>query len=280
MSIKAADVKKLRDQTGAGMMECKKALTEANGDFGKAEKILKELGLAAAAKRSGRATNQGRISSYVGDKKASILELVCETDFVARNDDFVKLSNDLAKTIVDKELTEVNDELTDKVNTLMGTIKENMSLKRFSVMDIADDELVKEYIHGEGSIGVLVKLKSDNPEVLKDAKIAEFVFDCALHIAAFNPTYLDRTAVSADYLAEQEGIFRKQAENMGKPEKVIEGIIKGKMNKHLSEICFLDQPFVKDDKQSVTKVMNALGKELGAKLSIVDYKYYRVGDEA
>lgn len=280
MSIKAADVKTLRDKTGAGMMECKKALTEADGDFAKAEKILKELGLAAAAKRSGRATEQGRICSKVTDSKAVILEMVCETDFVARNADFIKLGNELASDIIDNNLTEVTDALTDKVKGLMGTIKENMSLKRFRVMNIGDNDLVRDYIHGEGSLGVLVKLQSDKAEILKDPKVQEFAFDCALHIAAFSPLYLNADQVEPAYLQEQEEIFKKQAENLGKPEKVIAGIIKGKMNKHLSEICLVDQPFVKDDKQSVAKVMQALGKEMGATLSIAEYSYYRVGDEA
>lgn len=279
MDIKAADVKKLREKTGAGMIDCKKALTEANGDFEKAEKYLKELGLAAAAKRSGRATNEGRIFTKVDDTMAAAVEISCETDFVARNKDFIALGNDIASTIIEKGLSEKTDELDEKVKAAISTIKENMSLKRFTTLSIGENEMVKDYIHGEGSIGVLVKLKGDSAETIKNEAVQEFAFDCALHIAAFNPQFLDREQIDEKYKADQEAIFRKQAENLGKPEKVIDGIIKGKMNKHFSEICLLDQGFVKDDKTSVAKKMKEVAKQAGGTLELIDFVYYKVGDE-
>lgn len=280
MDIKAADVKKLRDKTGAGMLDCKKALKEAGGDFSEAEKILKELGLAAAAKRSGRATNEGRIFTRVGDSTAVAVEISCETDFVARNQDFIKLGNDIASTIIEKGLTEKTAELDEKVKDTISTIKENMELKRFITLPIAADEMVSEYVHGEGSIGVLVKMKADSADVLKNDQVKEFAFDCALHIAAFNPLYLSRDRVDAAYTQEQEAIFRKQAENLGKPEKVMEGIVKGKLNKHYSEICLLDQGFVKEEKKSVAQKMKEVASQAGGKLEIVDFIYYKVGDES
>jgi len=280
VDIKAADVKKLRDKTGAGMLDCKKALKEAGGDFSEAEKILKELGLAAAAKRSGRATNEGRIFTRVGDSTAVAVEISCETDFVARNQDFIKLGNDIASTIIEKGLTEKTAELDEKVKDTISTIKENMELKRFITLPIAADEMVSEYVHGEGSIGVLVKMKADSADVLKNDQVKEFAFDCALHIAAFNPLYLSRDRVDAAYTQEQEAIFRKQAENLGKPEKVMEGIVKGKLNKHYSEICLLDQGFVKEEKKSVAQKMKEVASQAGGKLEIVDFIYYKVGDES
>jgi len=280
VDIKAADVKKLRDKTGAGMLDCKKALKEADGDFSEAEKILKELGLAAAAKRSGRATNEGRIFTRVGDSTAVAVEISCETDFVARNQDFIKLGNDIASTIIEKGLTEKTAELDEKVKDTISTIKENMELKRFITLPIAADEMVSEYVHGEGSIGVLVKMKADSADVLKNDQVKEFAFDCALHIAAFNPLYLSRDRVDAAYTQEQEAIFRKQAENLGKPEKVMEGIVKGKLNKHYSEICLLDQGFVKEEKKSVAQKMKEVASQAGGKLEIVDFIYYKVGDES
>lgn len=279
MAIKAADVKKLRDITGAGMMDCKKALTEADGDFAKAEKHLKELGLAAAAKRSGRATNEGRIFTKIGDSRAAMLELACETDFVARNKDFVALGEDLVSTIVEKGMTEADGELEERVKATISTIKENMGIKRFQSFSLAENEMATEYIHGNGEIGVLLKLKADKKEVLENAAVKEFAFDTALHIAAFNPTYLDRSQIDEAYKKEQEEIFTKQAENLGKPEKVIAGIVKGKLNKHFAEICLLDQGFVKDEKQSVNKVMEQISKDAGGKLEIVDYLYYKLGEE-
>ncbi|MGC9313343.1 MAG: translation elongation factor Ts [Sediminispirochaetaceae bacterium] len=280
MDIKAADVKKLRDKTGAGMLDCKKALMEAGGDFAEAEKILKELGLAAAAKRSGRATNEGRIFTKVGDSTAVAVEIACETDFVARNQDFIKLGDDIASTIIEKGLTEKTAELDEKVKDTISTIKENMELKRFTTLPIASGEMVSEYVHGEGSIGVLVKMKADSADVLKNDQVKEFAFDCALHIAAFNPLYLSRDRVDAEYTREQEAIFRKQAENLGKPEKVLEGIVKGKLNKHYSEICLLDQGFVKEEKKSVAQKLKEVASQAGGKLEIVDFIYYKVGDES
>lgn len=279
MEITADIVKKLRDATGAGMMDCKKALVQAEGDFAKAEKILKEMGLAAVAKRAGRATNNGRAFTLVKDGKAVILEMACETDFVARNQDFIALGEELCNDVIVNGYTAIVPELEAKVQELITKIKENMSLKRLEVQDVAANQLVASYVHGEGSLAVLVKLESDKPEALAIDAVKEFAFDCALHVAAFSPRYLDSSAVDEAYLTEQTEIFTKQTLALGKPEKVVPGIVQGKLSKHFSEVCFLQQPFVKDDSQSVEKVLAALSKEVGAKLSIVGYTYYRVGVE-
>ncbi|MCF7946303.1 MAG: translation elongation factor Ts, partial [Spirochaetia bacterium] len=264
MDIKAADVKKLRDKTGAGMLDCKKALKESDGDFSKAEKKLKELGLAAAAKRSGRATDQGRIFTSVTDTKAGILELACETDFVARNKDFIALGNQMLSKILENDYKKPNDELNQMVKDVISTIKENMSLKKFETMNISDNELVSEYTHGEGNIGVLVKMKAEKPEALHNQEVKDFLFDCALHAAAFNPMFLDKSDIDEAYKKEQEDIFKKSFAESGKPANVIDNIVKGKMNKHFSEICFLQQGFVKDDKNSVEKTLKALSDKVGS----------------
>jgi elongation factor Ts len=279
VEISAAVVKKLRDLTGAGMMDCKKALVEANGDFDKAEKLLKEMGLAAVAKRSGRATNNGRAFTLVRDGKAVILEMACETDFVARNEDFIALGNELCNDIIDNNYSEIVKPLEDKVQELITKIKENMELKRFTVIDVSDNQIVSEYVHGEGTLAVLVKLEAEDASVLTNDKVKEFAFDAALHVAAFNPSYLDKSDVDQAFIDENTEIFTNQTLALGKPEKVVESIVKGKLNKLLSETCFLQQPFVKDDSQSVEKVLVALSKEVGTKLSIVEYFNYSVGVE-
>lgn len=280
MEIKADTVKQLRDVTGAGMMDCKKALMKSEGDFAAAEKILKEMGLAAVAKRSDRATDNGRVFVYIEKDKAVMLELSCETDFVARNADFIKLGEDMAKAIIANGYTEPNDELKAMVDGLISVIKENMHLKRFVVVDIPANTYVASYIHGEGSLGVLVELKSDKPEALQNEAVKEFAHDCALHVAAFTPMFLNIESVDPAYTAEQTEIFRAQVAMMKKPEKVLEGIVTGKLKKLYSEICFLQQPFVKDDSVSVEQKMAALSKEVGAKLDIVAYYFYRAGAEA
>ena len=279
MEIKASEVKALRQKTGAGMVDCKNALVKAEGNPSKAERILKELGLAAAAKRSGRATNQGSIFTLIKPDKAVILEVGCETDFVANNKDFAALGNELTIMAINVDSDEATAGMQEKVTETISTIKENISLKRFQKMEIADDELVVDYIHGGGSIGILVKLKSEKKEAIQDDKVKSMGFDFALHIAAFNPAHLSRDVIPAEYVKEQEEIFTVQAKNLGRPEKVLDGIVKGKMNKHFAEICFLDQPFVKDDKQSVAKVLEALSKDVGSKITVNKFIYYRVGEE-
>lgn len=279
MSVSAADVKKLRDKTGAGIMDCKRALIEAEGNFEKAEKILKEMGLAAAAKRSDRATKEGRVFAVVKGNKAGLLEILCETDFVARNSDFISTGEDILNLIIDKNLTIDNDEVKEAMNGLSIKVKENLNLRRADVMEAADNEYISSYVHGEGSIGVLVKFSVDKAEVKDNEQFKALAFDCALHAAAFSPIYLSADQVPEDYKNEQLEIFVKQAQNTGKPEKVLQGIAQGKLKKHLSEICFTEQTFVKDNKKSVKQVIDELSKTLGATIKLTDYRYYKVGEE-
>ena len=277
--VKPADVKRLRDKTGAGMLDCKKALVEAEGEFSKAEKLLKEQGLAAAAKRGDRATNEGRVFTKIENGKAGIVELACETDFVAINENFVNAGTELLNGILADNLTEITPELEEQVKLAISKLKENISIKRFKTYTVAENEFCMDYIHGEGGIGVLVKMSAEDKSLFENEKVKEFAFDCALHIAAFNPLYLSQDVVDEAYTKEQTEIFMKQAENLGKPEKVLQGIVKGKLNKHFSQICLMDQPFVKDDKNSLANVLAAVGKEAGGKLKIADFVYYRVGEE-
>ena len=281
MAISAADVKKLRDITGAGMMDCKKALSEADGDFAKAEKILKEMGLAAVAKRQDRATENGRVFVKAGNGKAVILSLSCETDFVAKNADFAKLGDDLCTVILEKGYTEINEELTGMVEALIAIIKENMHLVKFNVVDIASDEYASTSIHGDGAVAVLVVLKSDKAEIFGEADVKEFTHNLALHAAAYKPQFLSDKVVDAAYQEEQLSIFRKQVESdeklMAKPEQVREGIVRGKLSKLYKEVCFVDQAFVKDDTKSVQQMLGEVGKAHGAKLDIVSYYVYQAG---
>ncbi len=278
MAISAADVKALRDKTGAGMMDCKKALTEANGDAAQAEKLLKELGLAAAAKRSERATENGRVFAKETGDAAMLVELSCETDFVAKNDDFIALGNRVADFFAANPSAEISDARVDEmVKETIGVIKENMTARRSIVVPLAENEAISSYIHGEGAIGVLIKAKVGDVAVKENPKFKEFLFDCALHVAAFNPEFFAEADVPEAYLAEQQEIFEKQVAAMDKPANVIAGIVKGKMNKHLSEICFVKQGFVKDEKKSVEAVAKDLAKELGTSIELVSFVNFRQG---
>ncbi|MBN1409379.1 MAG: elongation factor Ts [Spirochaetales bacterium] len=277
MEISAAEVKKLREKTGAGMMECKKALLKTDGDFAGAEKILKELGLAAAKKREGRVTKEGRIFSRVVKNRAALLELNCETDFVGKNKDFIAAGEKLINIVADKNPSEATDEMKEIVTGIVGIIKENITLKRFTTVDIADDERVADYIHGEGKYGVLVKIKLADPSKADNPEVREMLNDLALHATARAPLYLVKNDVDQNYLKEQEAIFTKQAESLGKPPNVVAGIVKGKLNKHLGEICFMDQPFVKDENLTVNKALTSLGDTLNSKIELTDFRYYKLG---
>ncbi|MCL2214565.1 MAG: translation elongation factor Ts [Treponema sp.] len=283
--ISAAEVKKLREKTGAGMMECKNALVSTEGDFAKAEKLLKEKGLAALEQRAGRATNQGKIFVKIKEDGSSavLVELNAETDFVARNPDFIVLGETIAKKALEQGLNAPNEELNNMVQDLATKIRENMGLKRLYQIKASSNEYLVQYIHGDGNIGVVVKCESDKPEIFKNDNVKAFVFSLALHIAAFNPKALDRSKIDQNWLKEQEGIFKIQMEQdeklKGKPENVLEEILKGKINKFLNEICMMEQGYVKDEKLTVAKAVEECAKKAGAKLAVNDYVYYRVGAE-
>jgi len=283
--INAADVKKLREKTGAGMMECKNALVSTEGDFAKAEKLLKEKGLAALEKRSGRATNAGNVIIKIKDdgSQAVLVELSAETDFVAKNQDFIKLGEDIASKALANGIKEPNDELRGLVTELATKIRENMSLKRLKLVNASSNEYLAKYIHGENDIGVLVKCESDKPEIFKTEEVKSFVFTLALHIAAFNPFALERSKIDQAWIKEQEEIFKKQMEQdeklKGKPQEALAKILQGKLNKHLSEICLLDQGYVKDEKLTVAKAIEECAKKAGAKLAVSDFVYFKVGAE-
>ena len=182
MAITASDVKKLRDITGAGMMDCKKALNEANGDMAQAEKILKEMGLAAVAKRQDRATENGRVFVEAANGKPG--------DFVAKNDQFKALGEEMCRVILEKGYTEPNDELKGMVDGLIAIIKENMAIKRIRVISIPANGYAATYLHGEGSVAVVVGFESDNAAAFENDAVKEFPHDCALHVAAFKPQFL------------------------------------------------------------------------------------------
>ncbi|MCL2184902.1 MAG: translation elongation factor Ts [Treponema sp.] len=283
--ISTSDVKKLREKTGAGPMECKNALIETNGDFAKAEKLLKEKGLAALEKRAGRSTNQGKVFVKIKEdgSTAVLVEINAETDFVARNPEFIALGGAIADKALAKGITEPTEELHAMVQDLATKIRENMGLKRIKQVKASSNEYLCQYIHGDGNIGIIVKCESDKPEIFKNEEVKNFIFTLAMHVAAFNPVAIERNKIDQAWLKEQEDIFRVQMEKdeklAGKPENVLKGILQGKVSKYLSEICLLEQNHVIDDKLTVAKAIEECAKKAGAKLSITDYVYYKVGVE-
>jgi len=277
MDIKAADVKALREKTGAGMMECKNALVQSNGDSAAAEKLLKEKGLAAVEKRANRATSEGRIFVKTNGSKLVICEVTCETDFVSKNAEFIEVGEKIAETALAKNITSVTQELSDMLLNLATKIRENMMVKRLELIDIPAGTVCSHYIHSDAKTGVVVLIKADPANASQNETLKEFAYNCCLHIAAFTPAYIRKEEVDAAYIEEQKDIFAKQVAELDKPENVKAGIIQGKISKHLADICFVDQPFVKDDKLSVAKKMEQIAKEIGASLTLSKVVTYLLG---
>lgn len=276
MAITAADVKALREKTGAGMMECKKALTECNGDIAEAEKSLKEKGLAAMAKRSERATSEGRLFIRQDGNKIAVIELTCETDFVAKNADFIAVGEKMLDVTLAKGYTKVEAEHEEILEPLKVSIRENMKVAKVEVFDVPSTASAAYYVHSDFKTGAVVIVDGSTADTVKT-----FAKDCCLHIAAFTPSYTSKKDVPQSYIDEQKEIFKAQMDQdekmAGKPENVKEGILQGKINKHLAEICFEDQMFVKDDKKTVTAKLAETGKEVGATLSFAVAKLFVLG---
>ena len=276
MAITAADVKALREKTGAGMMECKKALTECNGDIAEAEKSLKEKGLAAMAKRSERATSEGRLFIRQDGNKIAVIELTCETDFVAKNADFIAVGEKMLDVTLAKGYTKVEAEHEEILEPLKVSIRENMKVAKVEVFDVPATASAAYYVHSDFKTGAVVIVDGSTADTVKT-----FAKDCCLHMAAFTPSYTSKKDIPQSYNDEQKEIFKAQMDQdekmAGKAENVKEGILQGKINKHLAEICFEDQMFVKDDKKTVTAKLAETGKEVGATLSFAVAKLFVLG---
>ncbi len=263
--ITASQVKELREKTGAGMMDCKKVLTETNGDEEKAIELLRERGISKAAKKSGRIAAEGLVETYISEdgKIGSVVEVNAETDFVAKNEEFKNFVADVAKQVAtenpanveellnQKSISEpdktVNEVLTNKI----ATIGENMSIRRFERFETSN--LLESYIHGDGKIAVLVEMENGTPELAKDI---------CLQIAAARPEYLDRDSVPAERLEKEMEILKAQAMNEGKPEAIAEKIVQGRLGKFYSEICLVEQEFVKDPDIKVGKLVADKGAKI------------------
>ena len=263
--ITAAMVKALREATGAGMMDCKKALVETGGDSEQAAKLLKERGLAAVAKRAERATSEGRIFIRQQGDKVATIQLLCETDFVAKNADFAACGEKILDEIFAKGYTDVTEELKSVLLDFASRTRENMSLAKIDIIDVPELSCAGIYVHSDFKTGAVVVIKGST-----DEKVKEFARDCCMHLVAYTPAYLKAEDVPESYIAEQKEIFLKQMEMdpkmEGKPENVRDGILQGKIKKHLAEVCFVDQPFVKDDKKSVKAKLDEVAKSTGSSL--------------
>ncbi|MCI9380668.1 MAG: elongation factor Ts [Dorea sp.] len=292
MAITASMVKELREQTGAGMMDCKKALTETDGDFEKAIEFLREKGLATAQKKAGRIAAEGIVSTTIkdGDKVAAIVEVNAETDFVAKNEVFRTYVKEVVEQAADTEAADIEAfkaepwaldtsvTVAEKLAAMIAKIGENMNIRRFEKI-VSDDGVVVSYIHAGGKIGVLVEAKTDNNS---DA-VKEALKNVAMQIAALNPKYVSTDEVPEDYKEHEKEILMAQAKNdpknANKPENIIEKMIAGRLSKELKEVCLLEQEYVKaENKETVAKYLEAVSKEVGSEVTLKRFIRFETGE--
>lgn len=286
MSFTAKDVKALREKTGCGMMDCKKALTESNGDMDKAIDFLREKGLAAATKKSGRIAAEGIAFACTNDKEniGVVIEVNAETDFVAKNADFQNFVKVCANTVIESNPANLDELLktkaagsdmtiADLVQEKILTIGENIKIRRFCRYE----GVVSTYIHAAGKIGVMVKFDTSN-EIANNPEFKQYAKNIAMQIAAVNPLYLDQSSVPADVVNHEKKILTEQVINEGKPANIAEKIVMGKMSKFYKENCLVDQIYVKDSNLTVTKYTDKIANDLGGNVKIVAFERFEKGE--
>ena len=281
--ITATMVKELREQTGAGMMDVKRALTEANGNMEEATKILRKKGLAAATKKAGRITSEGVVNAHTSGNVGVLVEINCETDFVARTDQFRQFADEVAKLIAKSKVRGVEDlnneqwngeTVGHKTKSLIASLGENVTIRRFARFEAAQNASIGTYIHAGGKIGVMVELVAN----IQSQRAPEVARDVAMHIAAAEPRFVHRDEVTQKDLDTEREIAREQAVRSGKPENIVEKMVTGKMEKFYGETCLLEQAYIRNDKQSVGDYLRAAGKDSGCAFSVTRFVRYKLGE--
>lgn len=287
MSISAAQVKELRDKTGAGMMDCKKALTEADGDFQKAIEILRKKGASVAAKRAERSANEGVVLTRLSDdkKRGIILEVNCETDFVANSDDFMNFANTVLDAVDENEpenveallaLEKDGNKIENLLTEVLGKIGEKIEVSRFAIEKVDDGALV-DYVHHGSKLGVLVRAENVKDEGKEE--IVEILKDVAMQIAAMNPGYIDREQVPSEEIEKEKDIYKEVAKKEGKPEHILDKIAEGKLNKYYEENCLIEQAYIKDNSKSISDLINEYNKKYSSETKITKFHRFHLSDE-
>lgn len=306
--ISAKLVKQLRDLTGAGMMECKKALVETNGNLEEAVSVLRKRGIAGASKKEARSTKQGLVSSYISaDAKLGVLvEVNCESDFVARTTDFQTLAADVAAHIAETKpkvvkLEEVTEEeranfkehealytqqfikatgttVGEMVKTKIAKLGENINVSRFAIFELSGDGAIGHYVHTGAQIGVLLEVETPKATLTSHDEFNTLVRDIAMQVAAAHPQYLSKEDVPAELLKKERDIQRERALTEGKPEKMVDKIAEGRMSKFYEEVCLLEQPFIKENTISVSELLKTASSKLGTAIKVAKFTRFKVGD--
>jgi elongation factor Ts len=292
MAVTAAQINELRKSTGAGMLDCKKALEETGGEFEKAVDFLRTKGLAAAAKKAGRAATEGMVAAFVSDdlKSGVLLEINSETDFVAKNDTFQTFVANIGQHILATSPTDVAAMLEQTftgdasktvlayLNESISIIGENLQIRRFAKFDVAGDGCIGSYIHAGGKIGVLVQVASPAVSAANKDLLQGFLRDIAMHAAAAAPSFVSRDQVPGEILDREKEVYRSKAKESGKPDAIIEKIIDGQINKYYAEICLIEQAFVKDTDKSIQQVAKECGNAAGGTVSITRFERFVLGE--
>jgi elongation factor Ts len=285
--ISASMVRELREKSGAGMMQCKKALTETNGDLELAFDVLRKQGAAIAAKRADKETKEGKVFLFEKAAKAAVMEMNCETDFVAASSAFVTLGESLVVASAENAVASeealmgltVNGKLaSESVTELVGKIGESIAVRRVKVLDVAADEIVALYSHMQGKIGVALKVKIEGFESANTEIVKEMARDLAMQVAATSPISVSEDEVDPAVVEKEKEIFRELSLQQGAKPEFLERVIEGKVKKFLKEVCLLEQVFVKDSKQTVNQLLVEKAKEAGAKkLTVVQFVRFELG---
>ncbi len=287
MAVSANQVKELREKTGAGMMDCKKALEEANGDFEKAVELLRKKGASVAAKRAERTANEGIVLTRIfnNGKTGAILEVNCETDFVAKSDDFVNFTNFVMDIVANNkpvdipsllEITKDGKKLVDELNAIIGKIGEKIEISRFAIDNTTNGEIV-DYVHAGSKLGVLIEAEdvpSDKTNVLEPV-----LKDIAMQVAAMRPLSIYRNEVDKTLIEKEVEIYKELARKEGKPEQILEKIALGKLNKFYEENCLFEQAFVKDNTKKIGGLIDEFNKSNSAQVKLIKFRRFHLSDE-
>ncbi len=292
VQISASMVKELREKTGAGMMDAKNALVEAEGDMERAAEILRQKGILSAEKKSGRATAEGLVQSLISPdgKKGVLIEVNCETDFVARGDAFQTLTNQLAEQALQSSAQTVDKLLAEKaiqkpsltvdelVKEQIGVIKENLSVRRFNRYELKTPGAVHSYIHTGGKIGVLVEVQTANDPVTQKEGFKQLLKDLAMHVASSSPEFVTRAEIPASVIEEEKRIEMGKEDLQKKPPEIREKIVMGRIDKLLGQRILMEQPFVKDPSKTITTLIEEKASELGSTIDIKQFVRYLLGE--
>ena len=285
--ISAALVKELRERTGAGMMDCKRALEQSEGDMDKAIEFLREKGLATAAKKAGRVAKQGIIFGKLVGNKGALVELNCETDFVAKNESFQSLGNALVELVLSNGLTQVEALLqmpheghtvTDALTNLIATIGENMAIRRIAYFDAPENSMLDLYIHGGGRIAVITQLEIGDSAATQKSELRELVHDLSLQIVAAKSQFVSQSDIDPETIEKEKQIYKVQAMNEGKPENIAEKMVEGRLRKFFEEVVLLNQLYIKDTDITVQKLIDKLAKECATSIKVVRFVRFEIGE--